>query len=274
MKVIVVVKRSTWEQYHQNPGLFGKLNRESLRRAKTSHDRQEKSSAFVFDAFHKLGVKPWVVNGPETAFDSSNASLVVCVGGDGTLLSASHHVGKETPLLGINNDPTSSRGHFCAGAGPAAHRLLDEFLAQRSQAKKITRMTIKVGGKVVSRRILNEALFSHTCPAAMTRLTLYGDKFACSGVWVGTGAGSTGAIASAGGKVLPPTSRSLQAVIREHCGAQAGRTSPWFLDRSFTLVSKTADATLYLDGPFLRVPVGYDQKVDFQVSDDPLSLVV
>lgn len=272
MKVIVVVKKSTWEQYHQNSGAFGRMNPSSLKRARSSHDRQEKSAQVVYKTLEGLGIKPWIVSGAETAFNAENADLVIALGGDGTLLSASHHVGSKPPLLGINSDPVFSRGHFCAAtaanAGPAIMSAL-----KKPKIKKVTRLEIKIGKVLVSKRVLNEALFSHTCPAAMTRLTLGKDRFACSGVWIGTGAGSTGAIASAGGTILDPTSRWLQAVIREHCGAKPGK-SPTFLHSNFVLTSKTPDATLYLDGPFLRVPVSYDEKVTFKVSPDHLSLVV
>jgi NAD+ kinase len=275
-KVILVTKRSTWDQYHLNPGAFGRLGKESLKRAKASHFRQEQSFETVLGVFKKLGVKPWVITGPETGFDSSGADLVVTLGGDGTLLSASHHVGKDTPLLGINSDPVFSVGHFCGATGETAEKLINRIYGGKGASlTEVTRMEILVGGRVVAKRILNEALFSHTCPAAMTRLSLKDQKYACSGVWIGTGAGSTGAIVSAGGKVLPPTSKRLQAVIREPCQAiqPSGPAKPIF-GSTLTLVSQTPDATLYLDGPFLRVPVGYDQKVVFRVSKDHLSLVL
>lgn len=272
MKVIVVLKKSTWTQYHQSPEQFGRMGKESLRRAKASHARHMWSVERVLESIPR-GIKPWIVEGAETAFDGSNAQLVIAVGGDGTLLSASHHIGKTPPLLGVNSDPVFSRGHFCAcTANDPLVGIISRSL-DKPKVKKITRMAIQVGKKVISRRVLNEALFSHTCPAAMTRLTLDKTRYACSGVWVGTGAGSTGAIASAGGTTLSPVSKNLQAVIREHCGAKPG-TSPSFLKPGFTLVSKTPDATLYLDGPFLRVPVGFDERVSFSVSPDHLSLVI
>lgn len=271
MKIIVVLKKSMWTQYHQNPDAFGKMGKESLSRAKASHDRHTWSVERVLQSIPK-GIKPWIVEGSETAFDASNAQLVITVGGDGTLLSTSHHVGKIPPLLGVNSDPTFSVGHFCAFNGSDPLGGIIKRALTKPKIKKITRMAIKIGQKVISRRVLNEALFSHTCPAAMTRLNLGTDRFACSGVWVGTGAGSTGAIASAGGKTMSPTSKSLQAVIREHCRAKPG-ASPTWLKSAFTLVSKTHDATLYLDGPFLRVPVSFDEKVTFSVSPEYLSLV-
>ena len=125
----------------------------------------------------------------------------------------------------------------------------------------------------VSRRVLNEALFSHTCPAAMTRVAPPGKlRYNCSGLWVGTGAGSTGAIRSSGGKVLPIRSKMLQTVVREVCSESETGSLVWVNDK-FTFTSLTPDATLYLDGPFLRVPVGFEQVMRFEVSDEPLPMV-
>lgn len=285
-QVIVVAKRTTWEQYQSDPEGFGEMGPDASHRAKSSHERHRASLDKVMDVLQRLKVRPWLVEGAETAFDVGTATLVITVGGDGTMLSASHHVPHEVPMLGINSDPVFSVGHFC-------HLVADEALLQNMELAlnsdtrpltRVTRMRVLINSRIVADKILNEALFSHACPAAMTRfqLTTGGldlpdpqalTRYASSGVWIGTGAGSSGAIASAGGRAIEFESRSLQAVIRE----------PWnppkfgneaYIRPFFTLVSKTTDATLYLDGPFLRVPVLFDQVVNFEVSDDHLSLVM
>lgn len=285
-QVIVVTKRTAWEQYQAEPNDVSEMGDDARQRAQASHSRHHRSLDSVLAALKSLRVKPWIVEGAETMFDVGTASLVVTVGGDGTLLSASHHVPKGVPLLGINSDPVFSKGHFCwTVSDDALHEYLEKALDETKRPiVPVTRMKVTINNRVVADRILNEALYSHTCPAAMTRLLLTtGElpdsspqaftRYACSGVWIGTGAGTTGAIASAGGFKFNPNVKMLEAVVRE----------PWnppkvgnevYTRRSFTLVSKTVDSTLYLDGPFLRVPVGFDQTVVFEVSDDHLSLVM
>ena len=54
-----------------------------------------------------------LVRRAHAAFDASDAALVIAVGGDGTLLAASHSV-SETPILGVNSAPRHSVGFFCA----------------------------------------------------------------------------------------------------------------------------------------------------------------
>lgn len=271
MKIILITKRSAWEQYAQNQNVFGKLGKDAINRAKESHERQDLANKTLQELLTKFNIKPWLIHGAETAFDASNANLVITLGGDGTLLSASHNLGKETPLLGINSDPLFSVGHFCIKLEDLTEKFFKSAL-DKPKISKVSRMHVSVAGKTVSKRVLNEALFSHTCPAAMTKFTMNDNLFACSGVWVGTGAGSTGALLSAGGKIQSINSPKLQAVIREPFNLDKNISTNLF-ESELALTSKIGDATLYLDGPFLRIPVGFDQKVNFKISGDYLSLV-
>ena len=80
-------------------------------------------------------------------------------------------------------------------------------------------MQVEIDGVPVYSRVLNDVLFSHPIPAATTRYAIRRDGRAeeqrSSGVWIATAAGSTAAIHSAGGKILPITSQRLQFVVRE-----------------------------------------------------------
>lgn len=291
-QVIVVTKRTAWEQYQADPTDVGEMGADATQRAKMSHLRHHDSLDAVMAVLKQLKVRPWLVEGAETMFDVGTASLVITVGGDGTLLSASHHTPSNVLLLGINSDSVLSKGHFCKCTALDHDKLVeniewalygttnDDFCGY----KNVTRMKVTINDRVVADRILNEALYSHTCPAAMTRLTLTTGvledthpaaftRYACSGVWIGTGAGSTGAMASAGGQAGKLDAPVLQAVIREPWNPpKVGNEA--YTRPSFTLVSKTVDSTLYLDGPFLRVPVGFDQTVKFEVSDQHLKLAI
>lgn len=278
-KVVVVAKRTAWELYQADPESYGNISKESRDRmivSSTSHGETMKALMKVLNQ-HK--VKPWIIDGIEPMFNVDADDLVITVGGDGTLLAASHQVGQAL-VLGINSDPVFSKGHFCCtslGEDNFEHLITTAIDAKDPIVwKMVTRMKVSVDDVVVADRILNEALFSHSNPAAMTRLIVDNSvprKVACSGVWIGTGAGSTGAIASAGGVPCPSTDLRLQAVIREEWNPEPDAPKV-LLSPSFTLISKVTDSTLYFDGPFLRVPVGFDQRIRFESSDTPLSLVV
>ena len=238
------------------------------------HQRHSKSVETVLHELEKLKYRVVEVHGPEKSFKvTPSTKMVITVGGDGTLLAASHKVPAGIPILGVNSDPKTSVGYLCAAQAVDVRNIL---LAKnfKSDLKKVTRMQVSIDGEVVCNRVLNEALFSHICPAAMTKFILGKIRYGCSGLWVGTGAGSTGAMRSAGGSAYPPEHKSLQAIVREPYRGP-GASVEWYLDgKSFKLVSKVNDGILYLDGPFLNFSVGYEQRVDFKVSPEPLSIVL
>ena len=275
MKVLLVKKHSAWEQYHSSSETFGKLSLGSRVRMGGSHKRHTETVGLVMEALAELRVKPWIVDGAGQQFKADHGDLVITVGGDGTVLAASHNIGPKAFLFAINSDPVLSRGRFCSvfEKKPLLVRALRKALSDDRKVTLIPRMSVTLDKQGVSRRVLNEALFSHTCPAAMTRVAPPGKlRYNCSGLWVGTGAGSTGAIRSSGGKVLPIRSKMLQTVVREVCSESETGSLVWVNDK-FTFTSLTPDATLYLDGPFLRVPVGFEQVMRFEVSDEPLPMV-
>ena len=73
----------------------------------------------------------------------NDVDLVVTVGGDGTLLQASHLMDDKIPVLGVNSDPTQideveefgsefdahrSTGHLCAATVENFEQVLDSIL--------------------------------------------------------------------------------------------------------------------------------------------------
>jgi NAD+ kinase len=152
--------------------------------------------------------------GTAEAFD-----LVVTLGGDGTLLWASHIVGADVPMIAINTAPKDSVGHFCAATRSEIPSALEAALNGSMRSGKLTRMKVTADGETVTSRVLNDVLFCHASPAATARYWLKANGTAethkSSGVWAGPAAGSTAAQRSAGGRVLPPASKRLQYIVRE-----------------------------------------------------------
>ncbi|MDJ0766603.1 MAG: NAD(+)/NADH kinase [Myxococcota bacterium] len=216
-------------------------------------------------------------------FDTDAYDLVVTIGGDGTVLHASHSIGK-TPVLAVNSSPSTSVGFFTSATAANFSDVLDKVLDGRLDPVKLCRMEIRVDGEVVTRRALNDALFCHDCPASTTRYTLTYDGITedqvSSGVWVSTAAGSTAAIRAAGGRVMRPRSRRLQFAVREPFpsgGAYAQRvpnlTAGFVSDgNTLTIRSKTVAARLYVDGPYVVFPVEFGNQVAFAKSNEPLHI--
>jgi NAD+ kinase len=284
-KVIIIAKRTALDRFLEegrDPRIERLLARSdpSVRRWQPAHDDHKGTLALVQRTLARLGADVWTVHGAGGRFDSKGVSLVVSVGGDGTLLAASHNIG-DTPLLGVNSAPKHSIGYFCAAQRNNVEQMLERALKGRLRAVELTRMRVDLGGREVSNRVLNEALFCHAIPAATSRyIVRFGrrrEEQRSSGVWIGTAAGSTGAIRSAGGRVRALSSGALQAVVRE---PYYGSDPPFTLQRldiperrSLEIQSKMQDACLFLDGPFKRVRVALGETMTFSASPEPLRVL-
>lgn len=213
----------------------------------------------------------------------AEADLVVAVGGDGTLLYASHFVGPGTPILGVNSAPESSVGYFC-GTSPQHPRFLQHLGKPLGlPATKVTRLQVEVDGTVLTKRGLNDALFCHENPALVTRYRLvpwdkedHEDQVS-SGIWVSTAVGSTAAIRSAGGATSPHASGNLQYKVREPCEPLRSRYQHvhGFLPPggSLEVTSYVAGGRVHVDGAHLTAPVGLGSTLAIKSSDQPLTLL-
>ena len=207
--------------------------------------------------------------------------MVVTVGGDGTLLWASHRVPPGFPVLAINSSPVHSVGHFCGGRKGRVGRALTAAIEGRLKATRLTRMQVELDGRVVHKRVLNDALFCHRSPAATTRyiLRLEGSEESqkSSGLWIGPAAGSTAAQRSAGGRVLAPGSRKIQFVVREPYhppeGAYRFRRGLISPGEALVVLSQVREGRLYLDGPRVTEDVTLGTELRFSRSDEPLTVL-
>ncbi|MCA9608206.1 MAG: NAD(+)/NADH kinase [Myxococcales bacterium] len=207
--------------------------------------------------------------------------LIVTIGGDGTLLWASHRVPPGVPVLAINSAPVHSVGHFCGGRKGRVRQALEAAVERRLKVSRLTRMQVELDGQVLNRRVLNDALFCHVSPAATTRYILsfrgVEEPQKSSGLWIGPAAGSTAAQRSAGGRILPPASRKIQYVVREpyHPPEGSYRIRKGLVKEGESLVvsSQIREGRLYLDGPRIVHEVDIGQELRFSRSEEPLTLL-
>jgi len=284
-RVVVVSKRSSYNRYvvEENDAHVRALIKRRdpvVKRWRRADDDHRQSLEEVERVLDRLGVHYVLVRNPNAQFDPVDADLVVTVGGDGTMLAASHNV-TDVPLLGVNSAPRSSVGFFCAGRASTVKRLIPRALDGVLESVTLQRMQVTVNGRVRSKRVLNDALFCHASPAATSRYILkhrrLQEEQRSSGLWVGPAAGSTAAIHSAGGRVLTLTSRRLQVVVREPYAAfgKAYRLLRFAIEpgQQATAKSKMNDAFMFLDGPYKTVRVCLGDEVAFSLSDEPLTVL-
>ncbi len=301
--VSVVVKRSSWRKWveeEQDPRIARLLaaNDETVRRMRRSHRDHLETIAEVRDALESLGARASWSDRAHTFRAPARCDLVITVGGDGTLLAASHGIGPAVPLLGVNSSPTHSVGFFCGAKKGGVRAAVATALAGRLRRTELTRMCVELEGRVLLDRVLNEALFCHAIPAATSRyiLRVLGERGGIvaeeeqksSGVWIGPAAGSTAAQRSAGGRVLPLSSRKLQFVVREPYRPQAAKWSGRGPDgvphaaalgltvgligerQELVIKNKMRQARVYLDGDHIVHNVAIGEVVTMRRSEEPL----
>ena len=208
-----------------------------------------------------------------------NADLIITVGGDGTLLAASHHSG-QIPLLGVNSMPAASTGFFCKATTKTFPQMLDKMIAGTLQPRLLYRIRVKIGKKTIPVFALNDVLFASGIAGDTTRYILQiGQKKEfqkSSGVWVATASGSTAAIYSAGGKKESLRSKRLQYKVREPFRYPKPRYKNLhgFVPppTKITILSKTDDSMVFLDGPSCRYSVPFGTKVTLQGGVTPLPI--
>lgn len=284
-RVVVVAKRTAYQRFvedERDPRAKLLLRRRAAVVSSwvDAHREHSRTLDEVEATLARAGVQTMFVRRAHAAFDASDAALVIAVGGDGTLLAASHNV-SEGPILGVNSAPRHSVGFFCALDRRSFRRGLAAALEHRLPSVVLTRMSVLVNGRIRSNRILNDALYAHSSPAATSRYIIEHrrrrEEHRSSGFWIGPAAGSTAAQASAGGRLLPLGSKKLQLVVREPYVPAGERyrlvrvlIGP---NESVRVESKMDDASVFLDGPYRQVPVRLGDVLTFRTSNEPLVLL-
>lgn len=264
-RVLVAHKKSKYEMFvddgNQAALELVRKNDPSVSSVMASHARHIASLEAVLAVLKDRGIAHDVFSRSDV-HSSEGYDLVVAVGGDGTVLDISHRIG-ETPILAINSDPVKSVGYFCAGSSDEFGALLSRVIDDHWQPSRLMRFNVAVNGVEFPWPILNDILVSHANPAAVTSVLMQvgeGEAEAqrSSGIWISTPAGSTAAIRSAGGYVMPLESRALQYLVREPCppvvGAYRHVKGIRRMDERFAITSRMEEGMIYLDGPHVTLP--------------------
>ena len=284
-RVGLVIKRSVWQldvQGGRRPQIRHLVRKEdpTVSRILAAHEEHAGTVEEVKAALREAKAHVVRLGRNAEEFDPESLDLVVTVGGDGTLLAASHAITR-VPVLGINSAPTHSVGFFCGAKKGSVAPAIQEAVRGDLHKMVLSRMAVRVNGKLVTERVLNEALYCHASPAATTRYILrLGDAVEeqkSSGFWIGPAAGSTAAQRSAGGRILPLSSKRLQLVVREPYVPSGAR---FRLLRALipagevlTVRTKMHDAKVFIDGPDTVTDLDFGDTVEFFRSGDSLTVL-
>jgi len=209
----------------------------------------------------------------------AEADLVISIGGDGTLLGASHYV-RDGMMIGVNSAPGDSVGHFCSANRENFAERLDAILDLKWRPVELARLQVTLEGKPLQELALNDVLVAHYSPAATTRYLIeVGDQVEehrSSGVWISTAAGSTAGIGSAGGRRMPLRSRHIQFLARElyrepdrEYELTRGLAPP---GSGVTIASKMPDGRLYIDGARAQYQFPFGARAHIEIAQESLKL--
>lgn len=159
---------------------------------------------------------PTIRECPVGAFAQGGAEAVVVLGGDGTMLDASHQlVGQHLPMMGLN---IGSLGYLTSVEehqfGEALQQLREDRYGVSRRSALAVRIQHKDGPCVSMPDALNDVVANHGCSAHAVELELLLDEksvanFLCDGIIIATPTGSTAYSLSAGGPILLPDTQAV-----------------------------------------------------------------
>jgi NAD+ kinase len=205
-------------------------------------------------------------------------NLIIVVGGDGTILDISK-ADSSIPVLGVNSSPSTSTGHFCCATAANFKPVMEEILNGKILPSEIYRLKVTINGREKKARAMNDILFCHNTPGRTSNYIIeigqLTESQKSSGIWICSGAGSTGATYSAGGEKMPIESRKIQFIVRE----------PLVLKKRYELISGILDenqkvilfskmitGSVFLDGHRTIYRVSYGDKIEVSLDTGPFRI--
>ncbi|MBI3323799.1 MAG: NAD(+)/NADH kinase [Candidatus Omnitrophica bacterium] len=284
-RVLVVYKKSAYQLHvleRRDRHLLGRLRRgdPDALDMRQGHQVHRATLVAVVNSLRRLGVKFDLVYRANLKA-GQRYRFIVSVGGDGTLLQASHVV-LDAPVLGVNSDPGRSEAVFCAARRENFERLCRQALAGSLPGIEVFRLQMTLNGRCVAPLALNDVLITHSDPATMSRYRLRigrrQEDQKSSGLWVATAAGSSSAVRAAGGLEVNWIERKFLYQPRE---LYRGRLSQPRLTGGCLRLGQTVElawlmgaGAAFIDGPHVRHRLMFGDRIRVSLSaEHPLRIL-
>ena len=144
----------------------------------------------------------------------AQADILVCFGGDGTILHAAKDANAyEMPILGVNMGSVGFMAELENGELSQLSKLAQGKYT--IEARMMLDVKVDRGGRTILQDVaLNDAVVTKGAEARVIDLAVYGDRVLISelagdGVILSTPTGSTGYAMSAGGPIVEPTAENI-----------------------------------------------------------------
>ena len=285
-RVLVITKLTALELLHEDPSagarrMLAMVERDhpSVSGIQPAHDEHMASLDQVRAILEKRKIdfylRSWLPRRPIKGVDA-----VLTVGGDGMVLGVSHVVRDRTPVLGVNSAPRFSVGYLTGASAANLDETLSNLESGILKPRVVHRLKARMGRRILGGPVLNDVLFCTDNPAVMCRYRLVWPEGVelqrSSGVWVSTPAGSTSALASAGGPILPLAAKQFAFQVREPYappGAAVRYKSAVLQNEELTIENRSQQASVFLDGSHRRYSVPFGETLTISLHERPLWLI-
>jgi len=284
MKKVLLLYKKTVLSIYREKNIIGasepssRLLKSQLVRLKKADEEHSNTLTYIKEVLkkHDILAKAYYreAHVPFDEFDN-----IITVGGDGTFLKAAASARKQT-IIGVNSALSFSVGRLCVANINNFDQIITKLQAGDFQIKELNRLSLSSDG-VNSFNVLNDVLIAHCNPAVLSRYVIKIDDLEeeqrSSGIWFSTAIGSSGAIRSAGGRVLDPYSSEMQYLPRELYEGLHGkyRLTGGVLDRSkaIKVTSLMPQGNIYIDGTNKTLSFTYGQELKISISKFPIRTI-
>lgn len=280
MRAIIITKPTNLEQHGEvvrSQIKRGYLEASHLDELESAHHEHYASLKLVEESLINSKIDFLKISRGERWVEGEKFNFVISVGGDGTLLSASHRIVDEVPVIGIRSS-TASVGYLCAGGFNEIPDLIERFSDRDLKFAKCARLKASIfyADENQERQtvpVLNDFLFANHNPSATTRYHISAsdrtETHKSSGVWISTATGSSAGIMAAGGQLMERTDRRFQYKVRELYRGIEGDfslTSGLFDpdQETFRIDNRSEASVLALDGQRGVIPIKFGDRITFK----------
>ncbi len=205
--------------------------------------------------------------------------LIISVGGDGTLLRASHFIDDEI-ILGVNSDIKKSEGILCYASRHDLKGKIDKILDNKFSVKNLTRANVFFVNTKKSYTGLNEiyvgSLKSYHIARYVLNYSGIEEEQKSSGIIISTGTGSTAWYGSTRKERFNLEDKELRFVVRE---PYFGRLSKFRIidgkigeNKKIHIKSKMTGGIVAVDS-MTEIPFNYGEEIEISISKKPLRLI-
>jgi NAD+ kinase len=171
-----------------------------------------------------LGREVWIADDYDSSSSFSGAELVICLGGDGTVLHCARLlIGTPAVILGVNLGRLGFLTEFDASD---ARDHLQEMLSGAGRIEERTLLNVTVEAQGETFPALNDAVIGRATLSRAIQLAVDVEgiriaDYRCDGVIVASATGSTAYALSVGGPILAPESSDIIVVpVAPHLASQ------------------------------------------------------